>query len=51
MDTGLGLLKLIPQKLIHKTGAFLGNKIAGAVTKLNDEKIINPDENSRNVKR
>ena len=37
------------QKVVHKIGEFLGNKIADALTKSNDEKIVKPDENPRNV--
>ena len=37
------------QKVVHKAGEFLGNKIAYAVTKSNDDKIEKPDENPRNV--
>ena len=28
------------KKVVHKAGIFLGNKIADAVTKLNDDKIV-----------
>ena len=40
MDTGLDSLKTASKKVVHKVGEFLGNKIAGAVTKSNDEKIV-----------
>ena len=35
--------------VVHKAGEFLGNKIANTATKSNDNKILEPDENSRNV--
>ena len=34
------LEKLYPKKVVHKAGKFLGNKIANAVTKSNDNKIV-----------
>ena len=37
------------KKVVHKPGEFLGNKIADAVTKSNDHKIVKPDGNPRNV--
>ena len=44
MDTGLDALKTASKKLVHKpaeaTGETLGNKIADAVAKLNDKKIV-----------
>ena len=40
MDTGLDSLKTASKKVVHKVGELLGNKIAGAVTKSNDEKIV-----------
>ena len=39
LDTGLDALKTAFKKVVHKTGEFLGNKIADAVTKSNDDKI------------
>ena len=42
-------LKTSSKQVVHKTGEFVGNKIAGAVTKLNGNKIGKPDENSTNV--
>ena len=39
MDTGLDALKTASKKVVHKTGEFIGNKIADAVTKLNDNEI------------
>ena len=38
--TGLGSLKTASKKVFHKTGEFLGNKIADAVTNSYDEKIV-----------
>ena len=53
LDKGLDALKTASTKIIHKatkaTGEFLGNKIADVVTKSNDNKIVKPDENPRNV--
>ena len=40
MDTGLDSLKTASKKIVHKVGEFLGNKIADAVTKSNDDKIV-----------
>ena len=34
--------------VVHKVGEFLGNKTPDAVTKLSDNKVVKPDENSRN---
>ena len=39
LDTGLDSLKTASEKAVHKTGEILGNKIADAVTKSNDDKI------------
>ena len=30
---------MLPKKVVHKAGEFLGNKIIDAVTKSNDDKI------------
>ena len=49
LDTGLDSLKTASKKVVHEAGKFLGNKIAGAVTKSNDDKIEKPDDNLRNV--
>ena len=49
MDTGLDSLKTAFKKVVHKACKFLGNKIADEVTKSNDNKIVKPDENPRNV--
>ena len=40
MDTGLDA---------SKAGEFLGHKLANAITKLNDEKIVKSNENLRNI--
>ena len=37
------------QKVIHKAGEFLGNKIGDTITNSNGDKIVKPDENLRNV--
>ena len=54
MDTGLDALKTASKKAFHKTGEFLGNKIADAVAELKEDKIVKPkhviDENPRNIK-
>ena len=39
----------MPPKVVHRAHEFLGNKIADAVTKSNDDKIAKPDKNPRNV--
>ena len=49
LDTGLDALKTASKKVVHKAGEFLGNTIADAVTKSNDDKIVKPDENPGNV--
>ena len=36
MDTGLDSLKTASKKVVHKASEFLGNKIADAVTKSNN---------------
>ena len=40
MDTGLDAVKMASKKVVHRACAFLGNKIADAVTKSNDDKIV-----------
>ena len=40
MDTGLDSLKAASKRVVHKEGEFLRNKIAEAVTKSNDDKIV-----------
>ena len=40
MDTELDSLKTISKKVVHKTGEFLGNKIADAVSNSHDDKIL-----------
>ena len=49
LHTGLDALKTATEQVVHKTDEFLENKIADAVTKSNDDKIVKPDENRRNV--
>ena len=45
MDTGLNASK----KVVLKAGEFIESRIEDAVTKSNDDKIVTPDENPRNV--
>ena len=40
LDTGLDAIKTAPQKVVLKVAKFIGNKIADAVTKSNDDKIV-----------
>ena len=40
LDTGLHALKTASKKVVHKTGRFLGNKIADAVTKSNGHNVV-----------
>ena len=40
MDTGLDAVKTASKKVVHEAGEFIGNKIADAVTKSNDNKIV-----------
>ena len=44
MDTGLDTLKTASKNIVHKaaeaTCEFIGNKIAEAVAKLNEDKIV-----------
>ena len=40
LDTGLDFLKTASEKVVHNTGEYLGNKIAGAVTNLCDDKVV-----------
>ena len=37
--------------MVHKSCEFLGNKIADTIIKSNDDKIMKPDENSRNIEK
>ena len=43
------LQKPLPEKVVHKAGKYLGNKRADAVTNSSDDKVVNPDENQKNV--
>ena len=43
LDTGLDAVKTASKKLVHKAGEFIGNKIADAVTKSNDDNIGKPE--------
>ena len=49
LHTELDALKTATEQVVHKTGEFLENKIAHAVTKSRDDKIVKPGENLRNV--
>ena len=40
LDRGLDSLKTVSKKVVHKTGKFLGNKIADVMTKSNGDKIV-----------
>ena len=40
LNTGLYAAKLLPKKRVQKAGEFIGVKIADAVTKLFDDKIV-----------
>ena len=40
LDKELDSLKTASKKVVHKTGEFLGNKIADAVTKSKNDKIV-----------
>ena len=42
LDTGLDSFKTASKKLFHKTGEFLENKSADAITKSNNDKILKP---------
>ena len=42
-DKGLDALKTASKKVVHKTREFIGNKIAEAVTKSKDDKIVKHD--------
>ena len=39
LNTGLDAAKTASKKIVHKAGEFLGNKIADAITKSNDDNI------------
>ena len=49
LDTGLDAVKTVSKKVLHKGGKFLGNTFPDTVTESNNDKIVKPDENSRNV--
>ena len=40
LDTGQDSVKIASKKVVHKAGESIGNKIAEAVTKSNDHKIV-----------
>ena len=39
LDTGVGAVKTSSKEVVHKTDEFIGNKIADAVPKSNNDKI------------
>ena len=45
LDRRLDAVKTASIKAVYKAGEFLGNKIADALTKSKDDKIVKPDEN------
>ena len=49
MDTWLDAVKTTFKKVVHKAGVYFGKKIADAVTKSNNDTVLKPDENPRNV--
>ena len=49
LDTGVDYLKLASKTEVHRPIRFLGSKIADAMTKSNDDKIVKHDESPRNV--
>ena len=40
MDTRLDAVETASKKVAHKAGELIGNKMADAVTKSNDDKIV-----------
>ena len=51
MDTGLNAVKTGSNKVVHRAGEFLGNKIADAIAKSNNYKVAKADKNPRNVEK
>ena len=51
MDTGLNAVKTGSNKVVHRAGEFLGNKIADAIAKSNNYKVAKTDKNPRNVEK
>ena len=49
LDTWLDPVTTASKKALHKAGEFIGNKIADAVTRLSNYKVVKPDENRRYV--
>ena len=49
LGTELDAVNTASRTAVNKAGEFLGNKIADTVTKSSNNKIIKPDENSRNM--
>ena len=44
LDTGIDFFKTVSKKVVQKTGEFLGNKIADAVSNSYEEIIIPPEK-------
>ena len=40
LDTGIDTVKAASKKVVHKAGEFIGNKIADAVTKSSNDKVV-----------
>ena len=40
LDTGIDTVKAASKKVVHKAGQFIGNKIADAVTKSSNDKVV-----------
>ena len=51
LDTELDSLKTASKNVVHKTYEILGNEISGRIIKSNDDKIVKPNENWRNVEK
>ena len=49
METELDAVNTASRTAVNKVGEFLWNKVADTVTKSSNNKIIKPDENSRNM--
>ena len=49
LDTGLDAVKTVSKKVARKASEFLGNETTDAATKSNNDKIVKPDKNPRNV--
>ena len=53
LDKRQDALKISSNKVVHKavdvTDEYIGNKITDAVAKSNNDKIVKPNEDSRNI--